>query len=139
MAAGAGNPIGLRELDHVVFRVRDIEASLAFYQDVLGLTLANHNEAIQLWQLRCGTGMIDLMPRAGDEPLPEPGRRHVDHVCIGVTGKNIHAIVDYLKSKGVEVIGEPTPRVGARGTGLSVYIADPDGTILEIKQEPDAR
>jgi glyoxylase I family protein len=136
MAAGAGNPIRLRELDHVVLRVRDPEASLAFYRDVLGL--AHHNEAIALWQLRCGTGMIDLMPRIGDDPLPEPGRRQVDHVCIGIEGKNIHAVVDYLRSKGVEVMGEPTPRVGARGTGLSVYIADPDGHILEIKQEPDA-
>jgi glyoxylase I family protein len=137
MAPRGGNPIRLRELDHVVLRVRDPQASLAFYRDVLGLTLAHHNEAIALWQLRCGTGMIDLMPRIGGEPLPEPGRRHVDHVCIGIEGKNIHAVVDYLKSKGVEVMGEPTSRVGARGTGLSVYIVDPDGHILEIKQAPD--
>jgi glyoxylase I family protein len=137
MAEPRENPIRLRELDHVVFRVRDPERSLAFYRDVLGLELAHYNEAVRLWQLQCGTGMIDLMPMAGESPLPDLGKRHVDHVCIGVHGKDIHAIAAYLKARGVEVIGEPTRRNGARGQGLSIYIQDPDGYILEIKQEPD--
>jgi catechol 2,3-dioxygenase-like lactoylglutathione lyase family enzyme len=131
------NPISIRELDHVVFRVRDPGKSLAFYRDVLGLKLANYNEAVQLWQLQCGTGMIDLMPMMGESALPDLGKRHVDHVCIGVAGKNIEAIAEYLRGKGVEVIGEPTVRNGARGQGLSIYITDPDGYILEIKQEAD--
>ncbi len=135
MAESRENPIMLRELDHVVFRVRDPKTSLAFYQNVLGMKLANFNEAVELWQLQCGSGMIDLMPMMGDSPLPDLGKRHVDHVCIGVAGKNIHAIADYLKARGVEVIGEPTLRNGARGQGLSIYILDPDGYILEIKQE----
>lgn len=137
MTAEKPNPIRLRDLDHVVLRVRDPKISLAFYQDVLGLTLTNHNEAFQLWQLQCGTGMIDLMPLLGDSPLPDLGKRHVDHVCIGVQGKNIDEIIDYLKSKNVEIVGEPTLRNGARGTGLSIYITDPDGYILEIKQDSE--
>lgn len=137
MANPSVNPIRLRELDHVVFRVRDPQASLAFYQGILGLALVNHNEAFQLWQLQCGTGMIDLMPLSGDSPLPDLGKRHIDHVCIGVAGNNIEEIADYLKSKGVEVIGEPTMRNGARGRGLSIYITDPDGYVLEIKQAPE--
>ena len=134
----ASNPIRIREIDHVVFRVRDPKVSLDFYQNVLGLTLANHNEAVSLWQLQCGTSMIDLQPLTADSPLPDLGKRHVDHVCIGVQGKNLDAIVDYLKGKGVTVLGEPTERRGARGVGLSIYIMDPDGYILEIKQDPDA-
>ena len=137
MSNTSGNPITLRELDHVVFRVRDPQTSLAFYQEILGLELVNQNEAFQLWQLQCGTGMIDLMPLSGDSPLPDLGKRHMDHVCIGVAGKNIEEIADYLKSKGVEVIGEPTMRNGARGQGLSIYITDPDGYILEIKQDTE--
>lgn len=136
MTHSSGNPIRLRELDHVVLRVRDPKVSLAFYCDVLGLTLAKHNEAFQLWQLQCGTGMIDLMPLTGDSPLPDLGKRHVDHVCIGVSGNNIGEIAVYLRSKDVTVIGEPTLRNGARGEGLSIYITDPDGYILEIKQAP---
>ena len=68
--------------------------------------------------------MIDLMPRIGGEPLPEPGRRHVDHVCIGIEGKNIHAVVDYLKSKGVEVIytiGMKLPRISKNHLSLWIY------------------
>jgi catechol 2,3-dioxygenase-like lactoylglutathione lyase family enzyme len=36
----------------------------------------------------------------------------------------------------VEVLGEPTERYGARGMGLSVYVLDPDGNIVELKQKP---
>ena len=137
MAASSHNPLHVRELDHVVLRVRDVEASLAFYRDVLGLPLANYNEAISLWQLRCGAGMIDLQPLQGDAPLPEYGKRHMDHFCIGVDGRNLDEIVEYLASKGVRMIGEPMPRRGARGVGLSIYAVDPDGNIVEIKQDPD--
>jgi len=137
MTAPRGNPLRIRELDHVVLRVKDIKASLAFYQDVLGLPLANYNEAISLWQLKCGTGMIDLQPLMGDSPLPEYGKRHMDHFCIGVDGRNLDEIVDYLKSKGVAMIGDPMQRRGARGVGLSIYAVDPDGNVVEIKQDPD--
>jgi len=137
MSEPGENPLRIRELDHVVLRVRDVKASLAFYQDVLGLPLANYNEAISLWQLKCGTGMIDIQPLTGDSPLPEYGKRHLDHFCIGVDGRNLGEIVAYLKAKGVEMIGEPMPRRGARGVGLSIYAVDPDGTVVEIKQDPD--
>jgi lactoylglutathione lyase len=83
----------------VVLRVRDVEASLAFYQGVLGLPLANRNEAISLWQLKCGTGMIDIQPLMGRFAAPEYGKRHMDHFCIGVDGRNLDRIVVYLKSK----------------------------------------
>ena len=39
-------------------------------------------------------------------------------------------------AEGVEVLGEPTDRYGARGMGPSVYVLDPDGNIVELKQKP---
>jgi glyoxylase I family protein len=46
----------------------------------------------------------------------------------------MEAVVAYLAAEGVEVIGEPTPRYGARGMGLSVYVRDPEGNVVELKQ-----
>jgi catechol 2,3-dioxygenase-like lactoylglutathione lyase family enzyme len=45
-------------------------------------------------------------------------------------------LVRWLGEQGITVLGEPTPRYGARGTGLSVYVLDPDGNIVELKQLP---
>lgn len=66
-------PFSLRKLDHVVLRVRDLEASLRFYRDVLGCTLDRVQEKIGLWQVRAGDSLIDLVPLDG--PLGGIGGR----------------------------------------------------------------
>ena len=48
-------PFRLKQIDHIVLRVRDIEASLRFYQDVLGCTLDKVQEKFGLWQVRAGS------------------------------------------------------------------------------------
>ena len=47
-------PFTLKRIDHVLLRVRDPEASLHFYRDVLGCTLDKVQERIDLWQVRAG-------------------------------------------------------------------------------------
>ena len=47
-------PVTLKRIDHVLLRMRDPEASLHFYRDVLGCTLDKVQEQIDLWQVRAG-------------------------------------------------------------------------------------
>jgi catechol-2,3-dioxygenase len=42
--------------------------------------------------------------------------------------------VSYLTAAGVETIGEPMVRYGARGYGLSIYCRDPEGNVVELKR-----
>jgi catechol 2,3-dioxygenase-like lactoylglutathione lyase family enzyme len=126
-------PLRVAEIDHVVIRCRDRSRALDFYTRVLGLTEERRLEAIGLIQLRAGDGMIDLVPA---DPPPTHEGRNVDHVCLGVDAGDMGALVEYLREQGVEVLGEPAERYGARGTGLSVYVLDPDGNIIELKQRP---
>ena len=126
-------PLRVAELDHVVIRCRDRERSLNFYARVLGCPEERRIDAIGLIQLRAGASMIDLVPA---DPPPTHEGRNVDHVCIGVDGADMDAIVRYLRDQGVEVLGDPVERYGARGMGLSVYVLDPDGNIIELKQRP---
>ena len=44
--------------------------------------------------------------------------------------------VNYFRTNSVEVIGEPAMRYGARGTGNSIYVRDPEGNVIELKQMP---
>ena len=51
--------IALSRLDHVVFRVSDIAAAIAFWRDVLGAALEREQAAIGLWQMRAGEALMD--------------------------------------------------------------------------------
>lgn len=130
-------PVKIAELDHVVFRCRDQAKMLDFYSRILGLAEERRIEQIGLVQLRAGRSMIDLVPAntARDE-----NSRNVDHVCLGIEAIDMADVARFLRDNSVEVMGEPAPRYGARGTGLSIYIRDPEGNVIELKQmPPDAR
>ena len=128
-------PLRVAELDHVVLRCRDQTRALDFYTRVLGCTEERRIEGLGLVQLRAGQSMLDLMPEL------EPERRggpNVDHVCLGIAADDMDAVVAFLRREGVEVLGEPTERYGARGMGRSIYVIDPEGNVVELKQLPPA-
>ena len=126
-------PLRVAEIDHVVIRCRDQARALEFYTRVLGLTEERRLDAIGLIQLRAGASLIDLVPA---EPPPTHEGRNVDHVCLGMDTPDMDALMRYLRAQSVEVLGDPAERYGARGMGLSVYVLDPDGNIIELKQRP---
>jgi glyoxylase I family protein len=126
-------PFRLAEIDHVVVRCAEPERSLAFYTGVLGCAEERRIDAIGLVQLRAGASMIDLVPA---DPPPTHEGRNVDHFCVGVATADMAALARWLTKRGVQVLGEPTERYGARGSGLSVYVLDPDGNVVELKQMP---
>jgi glyoxylase I family protein len=128
-------PFRVGEIDHVVLRCADRERALKFYVEILGLSEERRIEKIGLIQLRAGRSMIDLVP--APEKAAEPGR-NVDHLCLGVASAEFDAMLGYLRERGVEMVGEPGTRYGAHGMGLSVYVRDPEGNVIELKQMPAA-
>ena len=126
-------PMKVAELDHVVLRCRDKARMLDFYTRILGLVEERRVERIGLIQLRAGASMIDLAPVS--EPRVESGA-NVDHFCLGIETGDIDQAVRYLRDQSVDVIGEPASRYGARGLGTSIYVHDPEGNVIELKQMP---
>lgn len=136
-ASSSKPAFALKGLDHVVLRVRDAETMMAFYQDVLGCTLAKHNEPLGLYHLAAGGSMIDLVTldgRLGEAGGAGPGRegRNVDHIAIKITPFDGDAIRAHLKTHGIEA-GEAVTRFGAEGDGPSIYLTDPEGNGVELK------
>ncbi len=115
-------------LDHVVLNVADVERSLAFYCDELGLA----PERVDEWRrgdiffpsVRVdATTIIDLLatPRTGE---------NADHLCLVVDPVDLEAV----KASGrFEVVDGPATRFGARGDGTSLYVKDPDGNTVELR------
>ena len=115
-------------LDHIVLNVSDVERALAFYTGALGLAPVR----VEAWRQKevlfpsvrvDDTTIIDLvaLPRTGE---------NVDHVCVVVEKTDFAA----LKESGrFEVVDGPDRRFGAQGDGMSLYIRDPDGNVVELR------
>jgi catechol 2,3-dioxygenase-like lactoylglutathione lyase family enzyme len=132
--------IQIREIDHLVLRVVDLEAMLRFYCDVLGCTVERRQDKIDLIQLRAGRSIIDLVPvegKLGKAGGVAPGRegRNLDHFCLRVEPFDEADIRRHLESFGIEM-GSVEMRYGAEGEGPSVYLTDPEGNIVELKGPP---
>ena len=131
----------IREIDHVVLRVRDIDAMRRFYCEVLGATHVAYRPEFGMSHLRAGRSMIDLV--AVDGPLGKKGGaapgvegRNMDHLCLRIEPFDQDAIVAHLKARGIAV-GEIARRFGAEGTGISIYLTDPEGNMVELKGPSD--
>jgi len=133
--------IKIRELDHVVLRVSDMDRMIDFYCTVLGCTLEKRQDNFGLVQLRAGNSLLDLVDvdgvlgRAGGAP-PGDGGRNVDHFCFRLEPFDPGMIKAHLASCGVEP-GELASRYGAEGQGPSFYVSDPEGNTVELKGPPD--
>lgn len=129
----------VKNLDHVVLCVSDLDRALTFYTDVLGCREERRVERIGLVQLRAGAAMIDLqLARPGPEESEQtaPGR-NMDHFAVRIEPFDPPALRAHLQAHGIDA-GEVVQRYGAEGDGPSVYITDPDGNTIELKGPPGA-
>jgi glyoxylase I family protein len=135
--------ISIRDIDHLVLRVRDIDAMRRFYCDVLGATHVAWRPEFGMSHLKVGRSMIDLITvdgKLGKAGGAAPGRegRNLDHLCLCLEPFDQDAIVAHLKRHGVEV-GEIRKRYGAEGNGVSIYVNDPEGNTVELKGPSDGQ
>ena len=137
---GSAHIMQIREIDHLVLRVIDLDVMLRFYCSVLGCTIERRQDEIGLVQLRAGRSMIDLVPvtgklgRAGGRPPGVEGR-NVDHFCLRVDPFWEEDIRAHLAALGVSA-GPAESRYGAEGEGPSIYLTDPEGNTVELKGPP---
>jgi glyoxylase I family protein len=119
-------------IDHLVFRVTNVERTLAFYKDVLGLHVERIFDKIGLHQVRCGNNLIDIVAVKAGDTLPPPELRGIEHLCLSVEA-DLDELTMYLEKAGTPIFMGPMEVYGARGFGTSVYIRDPDGYEIELK------
>ena len=129
--------IRIREIDHLVLRVVDLERMLRFYCDVLGCTVERRQDSIGLVQLRAGRSLVDLVPIEGElgsagGAAPGPEGRNLDHFCFRIDPFDEAGIRGALKAHGVAA-GATESRYGAEGQGPSIYVTDPEGNVVELK------
>ena len=127
-------------IDHIVLRTDKLVDMMHFYCRVLGCRLERETTPqIGLTQLRAGDALIDLV--SVDSEL---GRRaggavsktdnNLDHFCLQIKSMPEQDIIRHLLSFGVAVESFKQ-RYGAQGFGNSIYIIDPEGNTVELKNK----
>jgi catechol 2,3-dioxygenase-like lactoylglutathione lyase family enzyme len=133
--------IRIRDIDHLVLRVVDIDSMLRFYCEVLGCTVERRQDEIGLVQLRAGRSIVDLVPvngqlgRAGGAAPGKEGR-NLDHFCFRIDPFDEPNLRRHLEAHGIKA-GPVASRYGAEGRGPSIYVTDPEGNVVELKGPPE--
>jgi catechol 2,3-dioxygenase len=123
-------------LGHVVFYVKDLERSLAFYRDLLGFREIGRAFGGAAAALTSGrTHHEFLLIQVGDAPAPPKGHRlglyHIG-IKIGDSLEELRSAKAELEQAGVKILGMSDHTVSQ-----SLYLADPDGNEVELYVDAD--
>ena len=145
----------IESMYHVGFTVRDIERSIEFYRDVLGMSLYRRQTGtaeylstitgfpgvrleIALLKTPDGSGMLELLQYVSHPAPPterETNRPGNAHLCFKVP--DIHEACADLKRRGVRLVSDPAEiTAGVHKGGYGVYLRDPDGFTIELFRPP---
>jgi catechol 2,3-dioxygenase-like lactoylglutathione lyase family enzyme len=119
-------------VDHLVIGVSDWDISTRFYRDVVGADVIDLGGGrvsfrIGATQLNVHGPGVDVSANVARLPV-RPGN---SDLCLHWSG-SVDEAMTHLARHGVETETGPVPRPGARGDGTSVYLRDPDGSLLEL-------
>ncbi|MGN6193178.1 MAG: VOC family protein [Rhodanobacteraceae bacterium] len=122
----------IERLDHWVLTVRDVDATVAFYERVLGMqpvTFGSGRRALAFGgqKINLHPAKAPLRPHAA-QPTPGSG-----DLCL-ITRAPIEEVIAGLENAGVAIEEGPVPRTGALGPITSVYFRDPDGNLIEVSR-----
>ncbi len=121
-------------LDHLVLTVLDIDITIAFYRDVLGMRAGVFQppDGPRRRALKFGTQKINLHQKGAEfEPkagTPTPGS--ADLCFLSQTPLKDWQL--HFAALGVPVEQGPVMRTGATGAIISLYLRDPDGNLIEL-------
>ena len=129
--------VKITEMDHIVLRTRNVEESLRFYTDVLGL----QPERVDQWragEVRFPSARLNpdtIIDFFASDNLPETkdAPRNQDHFCMVINPTDMEALKTQFEAIGVEIQAGPGQRWGSHGNGTSLYIYDPDHNVVELR------
>lgn len=136
----ADRPGGRTGLNHVAIAVRDLDAAVAYYQDILGLPCSHRervaDQAVDVALFGDGQGRIELIcpftPDSGVAKFLAKRGEGLHHLCLDVP--DLEATLAAMKARGIPLLDEE-PRTGAGGSRIAfVHPKGALGVLLELRQ-----
>jgi len=130
------------KLNHVAIVVPNLNEAKFKYKDILGATVSDieHLEVhgVSIIFVNLGNTKIELMHPLGENSpikkfLEKNPNGAIHHVCYEV--KSIKNSISLLKEKGIEIIGDGSPSIGAHGKPV-IFLKPKqfDGTLIELEE-----
>lgn len=122
--------IDVTGLDHLVLTVRDLDRTVAFYRDILGMRprrFADDRIALHVGNQKINLHLAghEFEPKARH---PQPGSADLCFLVAGDVADTQRA----LQAAGIAIETGPAPRTGATGPVVSIYLRDPDDNLIEL-------
>jgi catechol 2,3-dioxygenase-like lactoylglutathione lyase family enzyme len=129
--------VKITEMDHIVLRVKDVEESLRFYTQTLGL----QPERVELWRAgevrfpsaRLNADTIIDFFASDQRPASRDDGRNQDHFCMVIEPTDMDELKSKFAGMGIEIQAGPGKRWGSHGDGISLYVYDPDDNVVELR------
>lgn len=126
---------------HTMLRVGDLDRSLAFYKEVMGMKLLRRKDypegkftlAFVGYGDEAETCVLELTHNWGTARY-DPGNAY-GHVAIGVA--DVYAACEQIRARGGNIVREAGPMKG--GTTVIAFVEDPDGYKIELLGDPAAK
>jgi catechol 2,3-dioxygenase-like lactoylglutathione lyase family enzyme len=120
----------IERIDHLVLTVADVEQTIAFYAEVLGMKAVSSGagrRALGFGDQKINLHQVgrEIDPKAAH---PTPGSADLCLITRAAPGE----IGDWLRASGVPIEEGPVTRTGARGPITSFYFRDPDRNLIEV-------
>ena len=129
--------VKITEMDHIVLRNKDVEESLRFYTDVLGLQAERVAEwragEVRFPSARINADTIIDFFGTDQDPIGKDGVKNQDHFCMVIEPTDMEELKAKFEAMGGEIQAGPGKRWGSHGDGISLYIYDPDGNVVELR------
>jgi catechol 2,3-dioxygenase-like lactoylglutathione lyase family enzyme len=120
----------IKNIDHIVLTVADIDKTIDFYTQILSfeaITFGDNRKALIF-----GNQKINLHQKGKEfEPKAAHPTSGSADLCF-ISETDIHEVLEELKQKNIEIIEGIVDRTGALGKIKSVYFRDPDLNLIEI-------
>lgn len=138
------NPCNAKHLNHVCLAVRDIEATLKFYQSTFGIRESVieeiEDQAVLATLVRVGGSQLEFIqptdPDGGVAKFLERRGEGVHHICFEV--RNLQNTLDNLDQSGIQLI-DRTPRPGLSGDIGFIHPKATGGVLIELVDENSAK
>lgn len=132
----------IESIEHIGIAVKNLEEAITVYRDVLGFKLEGihilNERKVKVAFFSVGESRIELLEPLGSDSAVakflEARGEGIQHLAVNV--KNVEAVLEELKGKGVTLVDE-SPRAGAEGTKIAfVHPKSTRGVLLELVEKP---